>query len=132
MENQLNIRNAALEKLAAERTETCLWDCVVAFQNVPFRTASGLPFQYQLKVGRNGSYNKELLIDRRKESKSLAWSSVLLAFRTVVESEKEVFFADRPKALGDIRGVSYIYPLFYRFGLILVPDKIKEKMEDTL
>ena len=132
MENQLNIRNAALEKLAAERTEACLWDCVAAFQNVPFQTASGLPFQYQLKVGRNGSYNKELLIDRRKESKSLAWSSVLLAFRTVVESEKGVFFADRPKALGDIRGVSYIYPLFYRFGLILVPDKIKEKLEDTL
>lgn len=132
MENQLNIRNAALEELAAERTQAHLWDCVAAFQNVPFRTASGLPFQYQLKVGRNGFYNKELLIDRRKESKSLAWSSVLLAFRTVVESEKEVFFADRPKALGDIRGVSYIYPLFYRFGLILVPDKIKEKMEDTL
>ena len=132
MEDQLNIRNAALETLAAERTQAHLWDCVAAFQNVPFRTASGLPFQYQLKVGRNGSYNKELLIDRRKESKSLAWSSVLLAFRTVVESEKEVFFADRPKALGDIRGVSYIYPLFYRFGLILVPDKIKEKLEDTL
>ena len=131
MENQLNIRNAALEKLAAERTEACLWDCVVAFQNGPFQTASGLPVRYQLKVGRNGSYNKELLIDRRKESKSLAWSSVLLAFRTVVESEKGVFFAERPKALGDIRGVSYIYPLFYRFGLIRVPDKIKEKLEDT-
>ena len=35
---------------------------------------------------------------------------------------------DRPKALGDIRGVSYIYGLFYRFGLIDVPDKAKEKM----
>ena len=35
---------------------------------------------------------------------------------------------DRPKALGDIRGVSYIYGLFYRFGLIDVPDKVKEKM----
>ena len=33
---------------------------------------------------------------------------------------------DRPKALGDIRGVSYIYGLFYRFGLIDVPDKAKE------
>ncbi|EDP22648.1 hypothetical protein FAEPRAM212_00662 [Faecalibacterium prausnitzii M21/2] len=31
-------------------------------------------------------------------------------------------------ALGDIRGVSYIYGLFYRFGLIDVPDKVKEKM----
>ena len=35
---------------------------------------------------------------------------------------------DRPKALGDIRGVSYIYGLLYRFGLIDVPDKAKEKM----
>lgn len=36
---------------------------------------------------------------------------------------------DRPKALGDIRGVSYIYGLFYRFGLIDVPDKTKDKID---
>ena len=36
---------------------------------------------------------------------------------------------DRPKALGDIRGVTYIYAMFYRFGLINVPEKAKEKME---
>ena len=36
---------------------------------------------------------------------------------------------DRPKALGDIRGVTYIYAMFYRFGLIDVPEKAKEKME---
>ena len=35
---------------------------------------------------------------------------------------------DRNKALGDIRGVSYIYGMFYRFGLIDVPEKVKEKM----
>mgnify|MGYP007060156542 CR=1 FL=1 len=35
---------------------------------------------------------------------------------------------DRPKALGDIRGVTYIYGMFYRFGLIDVPDDAKEKM----
>lgn len=34
-----------------------------------------------------------------------------------------------PKALGDIRGVSYIYGIFYRFGLIDVPEKVKEKMK---
>lgn len=28
-----------------------------------------------------------------------------------------------------IRGVSYIYGMFYRFGLIDVPDKVKEKMK---
>ena len=36
---------------------------------------------------------------------------------------------DRPKALGDIRGVTYIYGMFYRFGLIDVPDDAKEKMK---
>ena len=35
---------------------------------------------------------------------------------------------DRPIALGDIRGVTYIYGMFYRFGLINVPDEVKEKM----
>ena len=35
---------------------------------------------------------------------------------------------DRPKALGDIRGMTYIYGMFYRFGLIDVPDDAKEKM----
>lgn len=27
-----------------------------------------------------------------------------------------------PKSLGDIRGVSYLYPIFYQIGLIEVPD----------
>ena len=36
---------------------------------------------------------------------------------------------DRPKALGDIRGVTYIYGMLYRFGLIDVPDEVKEKMD---
>lgn len=35
---------------------------------------------------------------------------------------------NRPKALGDIRGVTYIYGMFYRFGLIDMPDEVKEKM----
>ena len=48
-------------------------------------------------------YTKELWIDRREKSKSLAWSSVLLALKNI---KGEV--VDRPKALGDIRGVTYI------------------------
>ncbi len=35
----------------------------------------------------------------------------------------------RPKALGDIRGISYIYALFYRFELIEVPEKSRKKNE---
>lgn len=33
----------------------------------------------------------------------------------------------RPKDLGDIRGVTYIYGMFYRFGVIDVPDEVKRK-----
>ena len=86
---------------------------------------SGLPFTYTLKKGRGDEFTKELWIDRREGSKSLAWSSVLLAYHNISKIGEGV---DRPKALGDIRGVSYIYGLFYRFGLIDVPDKVKEKM----
>ena len=71
-------------------------------------------------------YTKELFIDRRENSKSLAWSSVLLAFHNIPQIGCVV---DRPKALGDIRGVTYIYAIFYRFGLIDAPEKAKEKME---
>ena len=90
-----------------------------------FKTATGLPFQYKLKVGKNGEWNRELLIDRREKSKSLAWSSVILAFENSMKISEEV---KKPKALGDIRGISYIYPILWRFGLIEVPDAIEKKM----
>ena len=80
---------------------------------------------WKLKTGHDGEFTKEIWIDRRKNSKSLAWSSVLLALGNIRELGEVV---SRPKALGDIRGVSYIYAMFYRFGLIDVPEKVKEKM----
>lgn len=112
----------ALKKSPCEET---LWNCIVAFRGYKFKTLSGLPFAYRLKRGRGDVFTKELWIDRRESSKSLAWSSILLAYKNI---EAIGAVVDRPKALGDIRGVSYIYGMFYRFGLIDVPDKVKEKM----
>lgn len=57
------------------------------WQNYPFRTVSGLPFRYELKRGRNGKLNRELMIDRREGSKSLTWSS----FRTTLSTLKDIF-----------------------------------------
>ena len=144
-------REKILEELRAEQSEDALWAAVIAFQGYKFRTYSGLVFSYSLKKGRcrgnaesgvakeqdeaykkdkackqGGVYTKELFIDRRENSKSLAWSSVLLAFHNIPCIGSVV---DRPKALGDIRGVTYIYAMFYRFGLIDAPEKAKEKME---
>ena len=114
----------AVTVLKKNPCEENLWKCVVAFRGYKFKTLSGLPFTYKLKKGRGDEFTKELWIDRREGGKSLAWSSVMLAYQNI---EKIGEVVDRPKALGDIRGVSYIYGMFYRFGLIDMPDKVKEK-----
>ena len=119
-------RTYKTRKLRTEPTEEHLWEVVLIYQKVKFKTYSGLPFSYEVRKGRNGQYTKELWIDRREKSKSLAWSSVRLAFNNIREMGAVV---DRPKSLGDIRGVTYIYGMFYRFGLIDVPDDVKEKMQ---
>ena len=116
-------RYRAMKRWRADPTEENFWGVVLTYAGVKFKTYSGLPFSYEIKKGRNGEYTKELWIDRREKSKSLAWSSIVLALKNI---KGEV--VERPKALGDIRGVTYIYGMFYRFGLIDVPDKVKEKM----
>lgn len=116
-------RYRAMKRWKADPTEENFWGVVMAYVSVKFKTYSGLPFSYEIKKGRNGEYTKELWIDRREKSKSLAWSSIVLALGNIKEE-----VVNRPKALGDIRGVTYIYGMFYRLGLIDVPDEVKEKM----
>ena len=116
-------RYRAMKRWRADQTEENFWGVVLAYAGVKFKTYSGWPFSYEIKKGRNGEYTKELWIDRREKSKSLAWSSVLLALGNIKGKVVE-----RQKALGDIRGVTYIYGMFYQFGLIDVPDEVKEKM----
>ena len=107
-------RYRAMKRWRTDPTEENFWGVVYA--GVKFKTYSGLPFSYEIKKGRNGEYTKELWIDRREKSKSLAWSSIVLALGNIKGEAVE-----SPKALGDIRGVIYIYGMFYRFGLIDVP-----------
>ena len=118
-------RYRAMKRWRADPTEENFWGVLLAYAGVKFKTYSGLPFTYEIRKGRSGEYTKELWIDRREKSKSLAWSSVLLALNNIRKVGEVV---DRPKALGDIRGVTYIYGMFYRFGLIDMPDEVKEKM----
>ena len=115
----------AVVALKKNPCEENLWKCVVAFRGYKFKTMSGLLFTYKLKKGRGDEFTKELWIDRREDSKSLAWSSVMLAYHNIGKIGEVVV---RPKVLGDIRGVSYIYGMFYRFGLIDVPGKVREQM----
>lgn len=113
------LRRAAADGICDEES---LWQALLLFQGYPFYTMTGLQFSYEIRKGRNGQYTKELWIDRRGESKSLTMSTILKAY----ENRNGAGVAERPKALGDLRGVSYIYPIFFRFGLIEVPEKVKD------
>ena len=110
-------REQALQRLRKERTEEALWDCVTAYQDFEFHTYSGLPYSYHMKYGRSGTYTKELWINRSAYQKVLELQQ---------ESERPV--VERPKALGDIRGITYIYGIFYEFALLEMPEKAKEKI----
>ena len=116
-------RKAAIQYLQEQPNEQTLWQTIALFQNYPFRTATGLKFKYEIKKGRNGTFTKELWIDRT-EGKSLVWSSVLVAFNRIEDGR----IYERPKDLSDSRGISYLFPIFYRFGLIEVDEKIKAKI----
>lgn len=81
-------RKEAITALLENETEVQLWECVKLFQSYPFHTSSGLPFTYTLKLDRNGLYTKELFVDRMANSKSLSWSSVLLAFERELANQE--------------------------------------------
>lgn len=121
------VRKTAVDILMTAPSEVHLWDCIVAFQNYPFHTISGLPFSYTLKPGRNGEYTKELFIDRRENSKSLAWSLVKIVFKKALEKKGTVFI--RSKDLVDVRGVSYTFSLLWRFGMITVSEDAERKLK---
>lgn len=125
-------QNQLIYEFSEEMNEEKLWECICAFEDYTFYTYSGLPFTYKLKVGKKGHYTKELFVDRRSASKSLTWCSIKQAFNEALrclEEDGKAHEFKRPKDIGDIRGISYIYSLFYKFKLIQVPSFAKERME---
>lgn len=62
---------------------------IQGIMGLSYSTISGLPFQYTLKTGRNGSYTKELFIDRRgiSYSYSLLWRFGLIMVPEEIEKK---------------------------------------------
>ena len=132
-ESKRQLYEGIIEGRPIPELETILWDAVVAYQNQPLRTFSGLEFSYTVKHKKNGEYSGELLVSRKETSKTLTRSSVMLAFHKVLEqievTEKDgtVLFTPPsykgPKAIGPIFGISYIFSLFLALGLIKTADR---------
>ena len=137
-ESKRQLYEGIIEGRPIPELETILWDAVVAYQNQPLRTLSGLEFSYTVKHKKNGDYSGELLVSRKETSKTLTRSSVMLAFHKVLEqievTEKDgtVLFAPPsykgPKAIGQIFGISYIFSLFLALGLIKTQKEISGKI----
>ena len=132
------LHRGIIEGKTQEELDVLLWDAVVAYQNQPLRTLSGLEFSYTVKHKKNGEYSGELLVSRKETSKTLTRSSMMLAFHKVLEqievTEKDgtVLFAPPsykgPKAVGQIFGISYIFSLFLEIGLIKTQTEISGKI----
>jgi hypothetical protein len=128
--------------LAQEDPDAALWQAILAHQNYPFRTSSGLEFSYTVKRNKRGEYSGELLISRKETSKTLTKSSIFLAFHQVLSQihteEVQTDAGPRtvlhppeykgPKAIGQIFGISYIYSIFWTLGLITVPEKVAARL----
>ena len=137
-ESKRQLYEGIIEGRPIPELETILWDAVVAYQNQPLRTLSGLEFSYTVKHKKNGEYSGERLVSRKETSKTLTRSSVMLAFHKVLEqievTEKDgtVLFAPPsykgPKAIGQIFGISYIFSLFLALGLIKTQKEISGKI----
>lgn len=111
----VNKLKAAMAKGASANTlDEMLWETVALFQGYTFFTVKQLEFTYRVNGG-------EMFVDRKKRSKSITKSSVLLAFHVALENDGAV---TGPKKLGTF-GASYLYPVFMKFGVI------KEKGENT-
>jgi hypothetical protein len=128
------------EKIKAEAdADTALWEAVIAYQNDQFHTSSGLLFTYTIKKNKRGEYSGELIVSRTEGSKTLTRSSVMLAFHKVVEEIRIVNDAEKitlicpeykgPKAIGQIFGISYVYSLFWKLGVIRVPESVEMKLK---
>lgn len=127
--------------MAGMDADEALWETVLVYQGSPFYTASGLPFTYTVKRGKRDAYTGEIVISRKEGSKTLTRSSVMLAFHVVRDamtvmrvqegSEGQLIPAEYrgPKAIGQIFGISYVYSLFWRWGLIRVPEKVEQKWQ---
>lgn len=85
-----------------------LWEALRDFQGLPFQTAKGLDFSYEIRGG-------EMFFSRKV--KSITRATVMVAFHKALEVQEEEGCVSGPKKLGTF-GASYLYPVLIYLGVI--------------
>lgn len=81
-------------------SEENLWQSVIAFQDYPFKTATGLPFRYKLKIGKNGEYEK---LSKYREGESyeergyFEHAELQINYDIRIDKLTELYFSDLKK-----------------------------------
>lgn len=99
------------KEASLECVEKYLWSTIEIFSGYSFTTVKGLRFRYVV----NGN---EIQIEQKK--KSIARSSVKVALKVALGKNENISELKKIEAVD----ISYLYPMFLRFGLIKV-----EKMD---
>lgn len=91
-------RYRAVRKLRTEPTEEHLWEVVLLYAGVRFKTYSGLPFTYEIRKGRNGQFTpnptkfqtqKQLIRDAVAAAREKAISYE--DFQNILQDEYNIF-----------------------------------------
>lgn len=103
--------SAAIGK-TEEEINVYLWETLELLQGCIFYTTcrgskSGLRYKYEIR-------GNEMLVNRKE--KSIARSTVALAFHKALEIQNQEGCVSGPKKLGTF-GASYLYPIFIRLGV---------------
>ena len=96
------------------------WDKYELHHRARLATKPGLTGMWQVS-GRSNITDFEEVVKLDKQYIS-EWTMENLFYLFIDQEVK------KPKALGDIRGASYIYPILWRFSLIRVSEVIEKKM----
>lgn len=95
------------------KLEEQLWAALCLFQGEQFYTAKGLEYTYRIR-------GNEIFVDHK--DKSITRASVAVAAQAAVKLQKKGEIVSGPKKLGTF-GASYLYPVFIRIGLIMLPEE---------
>ena len=117
-------RRTAIEQI---RDGESLWKCITLFQKYKFYTIEKTGFIYEVEEHDGDVGKKRIIIDR--EDIVIPYSDILDAYnRTKQMSVGQIPVIKTPEDFCGWKGSKYLYSIFYRFGLIEVPEAVRKRL----
>lgn len=117
-------RRAAIEQIHDSES---LWKCMTLFQRYKFYTIEKTGFIYEVEEHGTNAENNWIIIDQ--EEMIVPYLDVLEAYNQIGHmDEGEIPAIKKMEDFGNWKGTKYLYSIFYRFGLIDVPEGVRKRL----